>query len=198
MKQEFMKRILDILLSILLLLIFIPIFLITAIFIKLFDKGPIFYSQTRVGLNGKEFTMYKFRSMIINADCIKNELNNDVDGPVFKVKKDPRITKIGRLTRRWSLDEIPQFYNVLKGEMSMVGPRPLSFEEMDGFEQWKKIRLSVLPGITGFWQIEARDHKKFEDWIFYDTEYVKNWSITTDLKILLKTVLVVLRGKGAF
>ncbi|OGP49430.1 MAG: hypothetical protein A2Y79_09940 [Deltaproteobacteria bacterium RBG_13_43_22] len=197
-KKELIKRMMDFVFSLILVIILTPLFIITIISIKFFDKGPVFYKQTRVGKNNKEFLMYKFRSMVINADLLKNELNNEVQGPVFKIKNDPRITKIGKVIRRWSIDEIPQFFNVLKGEMSLVGPRPLSSEEMKGFEEWKTLRLTVLPGITGVWQINARENKKFDDWISYDQEYIQNWSITNDIKILFKTIHVVFKGKGAF
>jgi exopolysaccharide biosynthesis polyprenyl glycosylphosphotransferase len=194
----FLKRIVDIFIGSILLLLMAPVFLITAISLKIFDQGPVFYKQTRVGKNGKEFLMYKFRSMVPNADLLKNGIPNGVEGPVFKVQNDPRITKIGKIIRRRSIDEIPQFYNVLKGDMSLVGPRPLSSEEMEGYDGWRKIRLTVLPGITGWWQIKARENKKFDEWIQYDQEYIQNWSLWNDMKILYKTGFVVLKGKGAF
>lgn len=195
---EFIKKFIDIFISLILLFILSPIFIVTIVFLKLFDKGPVFYKQKRVGRNGKEFTMYKFRSMVVNADILKNMLKNETDGPVFKLRNDPRITKIGKFIRRWSIDELPQLFNILKGDMSLVGPRPLSNEEMKGFDDWRAIRLSVMPGITGIWQIKARENKKFEDWIRYDQEYVQCQSIFEDLKILLKTIRIVFSGKGAY
>ena len=139
--------------------------------------------------------MYKFRTMVIAAELLKKRLVNEVDGPMFKMKNDPRITKVGRILRRWSLDELPQLFNVLKGEMSLVGPRPLSSKEMIGDDNWRKIRLSVKPGITGLWQIMGRSSNKFGAWIKYDIEYVQKRSFLMDIKILLLTTIAVLRSE---
>ena len=191
-----MKRLLDILCSFLLLVISIPLFFIIAILIKIDSKGPAFFLQKRCGRNRKEFFMYKFRTMVKDAETLKKGLRNEMDGPMFKLKNDPRITRIGGILRRLSLDELPQLLNVLKGEMSLVGPRPLADEEMVGDDIWREIRLSVRPGMTGLWQIMGRDSGKFGDWITYDTEYVQKRSLFMDIKILFLTITTVLCNKG--
>ena len=191
-----MKRLLDILCSFLLLVISIPLFFIIAILIKIDSKGPAFFLQKRCGRNRKEFFMYKFRTMVKDAETLKKGLRNEMDGPMFKLKNDPRITRIGGILRRLSLDELPQLLNVLKGEMSLVGPRPLADEEMVGDDIWREIRLSVRPGMTGLWQIMGRDSGKFSDWITYDTEYVQKRSLFMDIKILFLTITTVLCNKG--
>jgi len=191
-----LKRLLDILCSFLLLVISIPLFFIIAILIKIDSKGPIFFLQKRCGKDGSEFNMYKFRTMVKDAETLKKRLKNEMDGPMFKLKNDPRITRLGRILRKLSLDELPQLLNVLKGEMSLVGPRPLADEEMVGDDIWKEIRLSVRPGMTGLWQIMGRDSGKFSDWITYDTEYVQKRSLFMDIKILFLTIVTVLRNKG--
>lgn len=191
-----MKRLLDILCSFLFLVISIPVFFIIAILIKIDSKGPIFFLQKRCGKDGSEFNMYKFRTMVKDAETLKKRLKNEMDGPMFKLKNDPRITRLGRILRKLSLDELPQLLNVLKGEMSLVGPRPLADEEMIGDDIWREIRLSVRPGMTGLWQIMGRDSGKFSDWITYDTEYVQKRSLFMDIKILFLTIVTVLRNKG--
>ena len=191
-----MKRLLDILCSFLLLVISIPLFFIIAILIKIDSKGPAFFLQKRCGRNRKEFFMYKFRTMVKDAETLKKGLRNEMDGPMFKLKNDPRITRIGGILRRLSLDELPQLLNVLKGEMSLVGPRPLADEEIVGDDIWREIRLSVRPGMTGLWQIMGRDSGKFSDWITYDTEYVQKRSLFMDIKILFLTITTVLCNKG--
>lgn len=191
-----MKRLLDILCSFLLLVISIPLFFIIAILIKIDSKGPVFFLQKRCGRNRKEFFMYKFRTMVKDAETLKKGLKNEMDGPMFKLKNDPRITQVGRILRKLSLDELPQLLNVLKGEMSLVGPRPLADEEMVGDDIWREIRLSVRPGMTGLWQIMGRDSGKFSDWITYDTEYVQKRSLFMDIKILFLTITTVLCNKG--
>jgi len=191
-----LKRLLDILCSFLLLVISIPLFFIIAILIKIDSKGPIFFLQKRCGKDGSEFNMYKFRTMVKDAETLKKRLKNEMDGPMFKLKNDPRITRLGRILRKLSLDELPQLLNVLKGEMSLVGPRPLADEEMIGDDIWREIRLSVRPGMTGLWQIMGRDSGKFSDWITYDTEYVQKRSLFMDIKILFLTIVTVLRNKG--
>ncbi|MBM4064687.1 MAG: sugar transferase [Planctomycetes bacterium] len=194
--EDYLKRLLDILCSFLLLVISIPLFFIIAILIKIDSKGPIFFLQKRCGKDGSEFNMYKFRTMVKDAETLKKRLKNEMDGPMFKLKNDPRITRLGRILRKLSLDELPQLLNVLKGEMSLVGPRPLADEEMVGDDIWKEIRLSVRPGMTGLWQIMGRDSGKFSDWITYDTEYVQKRSLFMDIKILFLTIVTVLRNKG--
>ena len=191
-----MKRLLDILCSFLLLVISIPLFFIIAILIKIDSKGPVFFLQKRCGRNRKEFFMYKFRTMVKDAETLKKGLKNEMDGPMFKLRNDPRITWLGRILRKLSLDELPQLLNVLKGEMSLVGPRPLADEEMVGDDIWREIRLSVRPGMTGLWQIMGRDSGKFSDWITYDTEYVQKRSLFMDIKILFLTITTVLCNKG--
>lgn len=172
-------------------------FSILALLIKIDSRGPIFYRQKRCGLRGKEFKMYKFSSMISNAHNLQKVLKNESEGPVFKIRNDPRITRIGRLFRRTSLDEVPQLINVLKGEMSLVGPRPQALEEMSGNKEWREIRLKVKPGITGLWQIKGRGIRCFDHWIHYDKEYVLNRTLLLDMKILFLTIGTVIKGKGA-
>ena len=194
--EDCLKRLLDILCSFLLLVISIPLFFIIAILIKIDSKGPAFFLQKRCGKDGREFNMYKFRTMVKDAETLKKRLKNEMDGPMFKLKNDPRITQVGRILRKLSLDELPQLLNVLKGEMSLVGPRPLADEEMVGDDIWREIRLSVRPGMTGLWQIMGRDSGKFSDWITYDTEYVQKRSLFMDIKILFLTITTVLCNKG--
>jgi len=194
--EDYLKRLLDILCSFLLLVISIPLFFIIAILIKIDSKGPVFFLQKRCGKDGREFNMYKFRTMVKDAETLKKRLKNEMDGPMFKLKDDPRITVIGGILRKLSLDELPQLLNVLKGEMSLVGPRPLADEEMVGDDIWREIRLSVRPGMTGLWQIMGRDSGKFSDWITYDTEYVQKRSLFMDIKILFLTITTVLCNKG--
>ncbi|HHT9107055.1 MAG TPA: sugar transferase [Candidatus Wunengus sp. YC64] len=194
--EDYLKRLLDILCSFLLLVISIPLFFIIAILIKRDSKGPVFFLQKRCGKDGREFNMYKFRTMVKDAETLKKRLKNEMDGPMFKLKNDPRITVIGGILRKLSLDELPQLLNVLKGEMSLVGPRPLADEEMVGDDIWREIRLSVRPGMTGLWQIMGRDSGKFSDWITYDTEYVQKRSLFMDIKILFLTITTVLCNKG--
>jgi len=193
---DYLKRLLDILCSFLLLVISIPLFFIIAILIKIDSKGPAFFLQKRCGKDGREFNMYKFRTMVKDAETLKKRLKNEMDGPMFKLKNDPRITQVGGILRKLSLDELPQLLNVLKGEMSLVGPRPLADEEMVGDDIWREIRLSVRPGMTGLWQIMGRDSGKFSDWITYDTEYVQKRSLFMDIKILFLTITTVLCNKG--
>ena len=192
-----LKRILDIVSCFLLFIIFLPLFFIIALFIKIDVKGPVFFLQKRCGRNGKVFNMYKFRTMVEDAESLKKRLTNEMDGPMFKMRNDPRITGVGRILRRCSLDELPQVLNVLKGEMSLVGPRPLADEEMEGDECWRRIRLSVKPGMTGLWQIMGRASGKFDDWVSYDIEYVQKMSLCMDFKILFLTLFTVFSHEGA-
>ena len=150
-------------------------------------------------MNGRLFVMYKFRSMVDNAEQLRFELEtlNEMDGPVFKSSRDPRVTAIGKIIRRFSIDELPQLYNVLRGDMSLVGPRPPLPQEVARYERWQRRRLSMKPGITCLWQISGRNQVSFEDWMKLDLTYIDNWSLLLDLKILLKTLPVVLLGKGA-
>ncbi len=177
--------------------LFAPVFLIVAALIKLDSRGPVFFFQRRCGKGGKEFQMLKFRTMVQNAESLKRELKNEIDGPMFKVSRDPRVTRIGRYLRSLSIDELPQLVNVLQGAMSLVGPRPLARAEMSMNSAWMEARLSVKPGMTGLWQIKGRETHKFSDWVTYDMEYVATRSLLGDVKILLLTIPAVLRRRGA-
>lgn len=196
--HDCLKRLLDIVCSLLLLIVLFPLFFIIAILIKIDSKGPVFFLQKRCGKNGREFDMYKFRTMVNDAESLKKRLKNEMDGPMFKMRNDPRITEVGRVLRRCSLDELPQLFNVLKGQMSLVGPRPLADEEMTGDDNWRKIRLSVKPGMTGLWQITGRASGKFSDWVSYDIEYVRKRSLYMDVKILFLTLFTVFNNEGAY
>jgi exopolysaccharide biosynthesis polyprenyl glycosylphosphotransferase len=197
--QLLIKRLFDIFLSIIMLIMISPLFLLIGIIIWLDDKGPVFFTQERVGLNKRLFKLIKFRTMVVNAEQLKKsiEINNEVSGPVFKIKNDPRLTRVGKFLRRTSLDELPQFLNVLKGEMSLVGPRPPIMSEVVQYELANRRRLSMKPGITCIWQISGRSNIPFDKWMELDLEYIDNWSILTDFKILLKTIPAVIRGSGA-
>ncbi len=181
------------------LLIASPIMFIAAIAIKIDSPGPIFYKQVRSGINGRRFGLYKFRTMCADADKRKDQLKdrNEMSGPVFKIKDDPRITRVGKILRRYSIDEIPQFFNVIKGDMSLVGPRPPLPSEVVEFEPWQRRKLSVRPGLTCIWQINGRNQVDFEDWMRMDLDYIDNWSLWLDTKILVRTVPTVLKGEGA-
>jgi exopolysaccharide biosynthesis polyprenyl glycosylphosphotransferase len=193
------RRILDVALAGFLLVVTLPLSLLTAGLIKLSSPGPVLFKQERCGLNGRPFVMYKFRSMVDHAEQLRFELDalNEMDGPVFKSSRDPRITLIGKIIRRFSIDELPQLYNVLRGNMSLVGPRPPLPQEVARYERWQRRRLSMKPGITCLWQISGRNGVSFDDWMKLDLTYIDNWSLLLDLKILLKTVPVVLLGRGA-
>jgi len=196
----FIRRILDIVLAAVIFVICGPLFMLpTAILIKLTSRGPILFKQIRCGLNGRQFVMYKFRSMVDNAEQFRVELEalNEMDGPVFKFSRDPRVTPFGKFIRRFSIDELPQIFNVLRGDMSLVGPRPPLPQEVARYERWQRRRLSMKPGMTCLWQISGRNEVSFEDWMKLDLTYIDNWSLLLDLKILLKTVPVVLLGRGA-
>src|SRR5215467_559916 len=196
----FVRRVLDVVLAGIILVIFGPLVMLpTAILIKLTSPGPVLFKQKRCGLNGRVFMMYKFRSMVDNAEQQRVELEafNEMDGPVFKSSRDPRITVIGKIIRRRSIDELPQLFNVLQGHMSLVGPRPPLPQEVTRYERWQRRRLSMKPGMTCLWQISGRNEVSFEDWMKLDLTYIDNWSLLLDLKILLKTVPVVLLGRGA-
>jgi exopolysaccharide biosynthesis polyprenyl glycosylphosphotransferase len=195
----FLKRGMDILLSSLIILLASPIFLALAIIIKLDSPGPILYISDRIGKKGRVFRCFKFRTMILNADVLKAQIQhmNERDGVLFKVTDDPRVTHLGRFLRKYSLDEIPQFFNVLIGDMSMVGPRPPIASEVKQYDLTHLRRLDVTPGITGLWQVEARQDPSFDSYISLDTAYIENWSIWLDLKILIRTIGVVLDGTGS-
>lgn len=196
----FLKRLMDIVLSLALLVVLAPLFFIIALTIKLSSPGPVFFVQERLGLNKRMFNMYKFRTMVSNAEALQKDLEqfNEADGPVFKIKNDPRITREGRFLRMTSLDEFPQLLNVLIGDMSLVGPRPLPVRDYMGFDQrWFNRRFSVRPGMTCLWQIDGRSDIPFDQWIQLDLRYIDTWSLTLDFQILLGTIPAVLKCKGA-
>jgi exopolysaccharide biosynthesis polyprenyl glycosylphosphotransferase len=199
--QSALKRPFDIIGATVVLLVLSPVYLIVAMLIKFTSTGPVLFRQQRSGLNGRPFTIYKFRTMTTDAEARKQELQslNEMRGPVFKVTNDPRVTPIGRILRRYSIDEFPQFFNVLRGEMSLVGPRPLPVDEVKRFDDFShRRRLSVKPGLTCLWQVSGRNNvADFKDWVRLDLEYIDNWSLWLDLKILWRTVPVVLGGVGA-
>ncbi len=186
-------------LSVILLVIFSPLILVTVAAIKATSKGPVLFSQIRSGMNGRRFKLYKFRTMIVGAEMKKRELEkmNEMDGPVFKMKFDPRITPVGRILRKFSIDEIPQLINVLKGDMSIVGPRPPLPVEVELYKMWQRRRLSLKPGLTCTWQVSGRNNIQFDRWMEMDLEYIDKWSLWLDMKILVKTVFVVMFGYGA-
>jgi exopolysaccharide biosynthesis polyprenyl glycosylphosphotransferase len=193
------KRGIDVVGSSLALLVMAPVLVLIALAIKLEDGGPIFFSQERSGLYGRKFFMHKFRSMVVDAEARKAELQqqNEMSGPAFKMKKDPRITRIGSFIRKTSLDEWPQFWNVLIGEMSLVGPRPPIPSEVERYERWQMRRLSMKPGITCIWQVSGRNTIDFDTWMRLDLEYIDSWSLFLDFKLLLKTLPAVISGSGA-
>ncbi len=195
-----LKRLLDLAGSLALLVALSPLFLILAMLIKLTSSGPVFFSQKRVGLNKREFTMFKFRTMVPDAENIQEKLIhlNEMTGPAFKIKNDPRITPIGRVLRKTSMDELPQLFNVLKGDMSLVGPRAMSVRDYQFFsEDWQRRRFSVPPGITCLWQIQGRNAIPFEQWMKLDMQYIDKWSLWLDFKILALTIPAVFKGSGA-
>lgn len=196
---EFFKRLMDVVLSFAALILLSPLLLIVALAIKLDSNGPVVYSQVRVGKNEKHFKMFKFRSMVINAEEMLEELEemNEMDGPMFKIKEDPRITKVGRFIRRTSIDELPQLLNILKGQMSIVGPRPSLPEEVEQFEPWMMERFAVKPGLTCFWQVSGRNSIPFTEWMELDRRYVKERCMLLDMKLILKTFKVILGDDNA-
>ena len=194
------KRVLDIMFSLSLIIVLGPVFVITAALIKLTSPGPVFFLQSRLGLNKRRFFVCKFRTMVPDAERRMKEIEhlNEVSGPVFKIKNDPRITPTGGFLRKTSIDELPQLFNVLKGDMSLVGPRPLPVRDYEGFSQdWQRRRFSVRPGITCLWQVNGRSAIAFEKWMELDLEYIDKWSLWLDFEILLRTVPAVLKGSGA-
>jgi exopolysaccharide biosynthesis polyprenyl glycosylphosphotransferase len=194
------KRGVDVVLGSAFFLSTLPVMLVAAIAIKLTSHGPALFAQDRVGYNKRIFRMYKFRTMVIDAEREQERLEarNEMDGPVFKIQNDPRITRVGRWLRKTSLDELPQLYNVIRGDMSLVGPRPLPLRDYNGFtKDWQRRRFSVRPGLTCLWQINGRNHTSFEDWMKLDMKYIDNWTFLGDMKILVKTIPAVINGKGA-
>ena len=200
-EDEFLllKRTLDFIMALVALVALSPLLLLLAMLVKLTSRGPILFSQTRCGLGGRRFTLYKFRSMRADADLLREELEalNELDGPVFKIRNDPRCTPIGRFMRKFSLDEFPQLLNILKGDMSFVGPRPPLPDEVEKYERWQRRRLRMQPGLTCLWALEGRSKLSFRRWMELDLEYIDHWSMTLDWKILLKTIPIVLVGRGA-
>lgn len=199
MVYYFFKRIMDVICSLSGLMFLMPIFCIVGILIKLESKGPVFFAQERVGKNGEGFKMYKFRSMVVNAEELKEKLHgkNEMSGPMFKMKNDPRVTRIGKFIRKTSIDELPQLFNVLKGEMSLVGPRPSLPKEVVKFDDWMMERLDVKPGLTCYWQVSGRNDIDFEDWMQLDIRYVQQQSLLIDIKLVIKTFSVLIGDKHA-
>jgi exopolysaccharide biosynthesis polyprenyl glycosylphosphotransferase len=197
--QLMAKRALDVALAALLLFLALPIVTMIALAIKISSRGDVLFRQTRCGLNGRFFTLYKFRTMVEDAEDRRRELMhlNEMNGPVFKLKSDPRVTLLGRFLRRFSLDELPQLWNVLRGDMSLVGPRPPIPEEVAQYQRWQRRRLAMKPGLTCLWQISGRNDVDFDRWMQLDLEYIDSWTPMLDVKILLKTIPVVLTGRGA-
>jgi exopolysaccharide biosynthesis polyprenyl glycosylphosphotransferase len=194
------KRILDFSLALVMLILASPVMIVVAILIKLTSSGPVFFRQNRIGHNKRKFVIYKFRTMVVDAEKKMQHIEhlNEVSGPVFKIKNDPRITTLGRFLRKTSIDELPQLFNVLKGDMSLVGPRPLPVRDYEGFsEDWHRRRFSVRPGITCLWQVHGRNNIPFETWMELDMQYIDQWSLMLDLKILARTIPTVLKGVGA-
>ena len=195
----FIKRVTDITGSLAGLILLSPLLIIVGILIKIESKGPIIFSQNRIGMDGRVFKMYKLRSMVANAEELKEKLmeENEMSGPMFKIKDDPRITKLGRFIRKTSIDELPQLLNVLKGEMSLVGPRPSLIEEVLEFEPWMKKRLMVKPGLTCYWQVMGRNNIDFYRWMLLDIKYVETRSILVDINLIIKTFFVLFGDKNA-
>lgn len=198
--RQIVKRLVDLIGGVLGVIVVLPIMALIALIIKLTDGGPIVFAQQRIGFRKRPFRMFKFRTMVANAEALQPSLEhaNEATGPVFKIRRDPRITRFGRFLRRTSLDELPQLFNVIRGEMSLVGPRPLPIRDVGHFsEPWLMRRFSVLPGLTCLWQIQGRSRLTFDDWVTLDLEYIDGWSLSLDLRILFKTIPAVLRGSGA-
>jgi exopolysaccharide biosynthesis polyprenyl glycosylphosphotransferase len=197
--QRGIKRFIDILASFTALALLSPLLVGTAIAVKLTSRGPVLFKQLRVGQHGRRFYMLKFRSMVQNAEALKGRLmaQNEQSGPVFKMKRDPRITAIGRFIRKYSIDELPQLINVLRGDMALVGPRPPVPSEVEKYEAWQRRRLSVRPGLTCVWQVSGRNEISFEEWMLLDMRYIDHWSLAQDFRLILKTLPVVLSGRGA-
>ncbi|QNL92999.1 sugar transferase [Lactococcus lactis] len=201
MKYMKIKRFFDICFSMILIIILIPLWIVIIVVMKIEDfNGPIVYKQERIGLAGSKFIMYKFRSMVVDADSLKCELEqvNEQSGPIFKIKKDPRITKVGSILRKTSLDEFPQLLNIIRGEMSLIGPRPALPSEVEKYSDYQKKRLSVKPGCTGLWQVSGRSNLNFDQMLQLDLEYIENYGALTDIKIFFKTFKIILTREGAY
>jgi len=196
----FFKRAFDVVLAAASLMLLTPVLIAIAAAIRITSPGEVLFRQTRCGLGGRKFTLYKFRSMVNNAEQLRAELHqlNELEGPVFKISDDPRITPVGRILRRFSLDELPQMWNILRGDMSFVGPRPAIPDEVEKYEAWQRRRLRMRPGLTCIWVIEGRSHVKFHRWIQLDLAYIDNWSLWLDAKIFFRTIPIVISGRGAY
>ena len=196
----FLKRTVDVVVAALSLVLLVPVLISIAAAIRITSPGDVLFRQTRCGLGGRRFTLYKFRSMLNNAEQLRAELHqlNELDGPAFKISDDPRITPVGRLLRRFSLDELPQLWNILRGDMSFVGPRPAIPDEVGMYEPWQRRRLRMRPGLTCMWVLEGRSDVDFQRWIQLDLAYIDNWSLWLDCKIFLRTIPIVISGKGAY
>jgi exopolysaccharide biosynthesis polyprenyl glycosylphosphotransferase len=195
----FLKRAFDLVLAVVLVIVGAPLLAGIALLVRLTSPGPVIYRQLRCGLNGRKFWLYKFRSMYLGAEQDQSLLSylNEADGPVFKISRDPRVTPIGRFLRRTSLDELPQLFNILKGDMSFVGPRPPLPQEVAQYERWHRRRLRMKPGLTCLWALEGRSQISFARWMKLDMDYIDQWSLALDFKILLRTIPRVLTGRGA-
>ena len=198
-RYEKIKRFFDICLSSAALVVLSPLLLVIAILIYLEDKGPVIYTQTRIGKDGRAFKLYKFRSMCVDADEKLKDLQklNERDGPVFKIRDDPRVTKVGKFIRKTCIDELPQLVNIIKGDMSIVGPRPPLPNEVEQYNSYQKQRLLVVPGLTCYWQIQKGEETTFDEWVELDLKYIKERSILLDFRLILLTFKVILSGKGA-
>jgi exopolysaccharide biosynthesis polyprenyl glycosylphosphotransferase len=194
------KRTFDLLGAAVLMIVLAPVMGVAALAIKLSSRGPVLYRSIRPGIGGKPFACFKFRTMVVGAEHLQDHLepHNEVSGAIFKMKDDPRITSVGRFLRRWSLDELPQLLNVLRGEMSLVGPRPLPARDYQRLEDWHRKRYLVLPGMTGLWQVSGRSELDFDELVRLDFLYLERWSVFLDLTILLKTIPAVIRARGAW
>src|SRR5690606_560471 len=195
-----LKRTMDIVGASFAIVLLSPLFALIALLIKLDSPGPVLFRQKRIGKNGVPFQMYKFRSMVHDAEAQKKKLKklNEMDGPVFKIRRDPRVTRVGAFLRKYSLDELPQLFNVLAGQMSAIGPRPPLPEEVERYSDHHWRRLDVRPGMTGLWQVSGRSNLSFEEWTDLDIQYIERWSIGLELRILIRTIPVVLKGKGVY
>ncbi len=198
--QRFAKRTLDVCVAGVLLVLLAPVMAVIALAIRLESPGAIIFRQVRLGRHGRPFIFYKFRGMVADAEARRSQLEhlNEVDGPIFKMRNDPRVTRVGRFLRRTSLDELPQLWNVLKGDMSLVGPRPPIPSEVARYDAWQCNRLLVTGGITGLWQVSGRSALTFQEMVELDLQYIKQWSFWLDVRILLRTILVVLSRNGAY
>lgn len=199
--QQAVKRTIDVALSAVGLVVLAPLLLVIAALVRASSPGPILYEWRVLGRRGRPFIGYKFRTMVADADALKRTIQhrNEMTGPVFKMRDDPRVTRVGRVLRKYSLDELPQLWSVLKGDMSLVGPRPPSAEEFVQFEPWQRGKLAVTPGITCLWQVSGRSNiRDFDEWMRLDRRYVQEWSLWLDLRILARTVPAVIRGDGAY